>query len=272
MTLNLQTIVGFFALTLLLFSPVSGVYACEKIDPEIMRKLDEKVIVLGEIHGTVEMPEFAGNLFCYFAMNRQPVLLGLEMPEDLQPSINTYLASSGRPADKIALLTESFWKWAGKSGQASTALFQLIEKVRMLKSEGYPALLFVFDSAADHMANRLMPDENWQMGRDFNMAATIAKRQEQYKKYRIIVLTGNLHAKRDRVQGRMAGFLERYAPLVSAKLVSQTDGHSWNCSGKSVETRVCGESVEPAYTANTEAGFDLIIKLKELHASSPAIE
>ena len=53
------------------------------------------IVMLGEIHGTVETPAFVGDLACHGLVRGHRVLLGLEYPASEQADLETYLASDG---------------------------------------------------------------------------------------------------------------------------------------------------------------------------------
>src|SRR6056297_2293528 len=49
------------------------------------------IVMLGEIHGTVEIPAFVGDLACHGLVRGHRVLLGLEYPASEQADLETYL-------------------------------------------------------------------------------------------------------------------------------------------------------------------------------------
>lgn len=241
------------------------------MDDTFLAKINSRVILLGEIHGTVEMPEFAGDLLCHFAQKKQAVMLGLEMSESMQPMLNDYMASGGSAADRSKLLAAPFWTFASKFGMASTAILATIEKARYLKVKGLPVLLFAFDGTNDENTFKITDAENTRFMRDFIMATTIARRAAQYKNHHILVLTGNLHAVKTASEMRMASFIEKFVPVFSAKFVPTKGGQSWSCYGKSHESLTCGVSDVGADDTASAAGYDAVIKLNAIHAAIPAI-
>jgi hypothetical protein len=84
----------------------------EGLDPLIA---PGKTLVLGEIHGTREVPAFVASAVCQ-AVYTGPVVLGLEMPA--QPQFDAYLASDGGPQAQQALLAAPFWTAAFQDGRA----------------------------------------------------------------------------------------------------------------------------------------------------------
>ena len=98
----------------------------------------KRFIIVGENHGTNEIPSLFGDLICA-ALSRGPVVVGLEIQTDQQESLDRYMVSSGDKAARIALLSNKHWR--STDGRASEAMFQLIEQVRRLGNESRNAVL-----------------------------------------------------------------------------------------------------------------------------------
>ena len=104
-----------------------------------------KVVLLGEIHGTQEIPRFAGDTVCGFVKRGQPIILALEIPRNEQPRIDAYVESSGDAAARLALVDADFWRKT-PDGRATVAMAHLIERVRSLKSAGATASIVAMDN------------------------------------------------------------------------------------------------------------------------------
>jgi hypothetical protein len=90
-----------------------------------------RYVVVGELHGTEELPAFFGDLVEEVSA-RRPVSVVLEYPEQWGRDLDRYLASSGDEAARKTLLSTSFWtRW--RDGRSSKAMFALIEKLRILQ-------------------------------------------------------------------------------------------------------------------------------------------
>lgn len=102
--------------------------------PGLSKLLDRpelRYLVIGEMHGTVEMPAFFGELVEQAAAHK-PVSVVLEYPEQMRRDLERYLASSGDEAARKTFLATDFWaKW--RDGRSSRAMFALIEKLRTLQ-------------------------------------------------------------------------------------------------------------------------------------------
>ena len=59
-------------------------------------------------------------------------------------------------------------------------------------------------------------------------------------------------------------------PVFSVKFIAGKVGESWNCTGKTYETRTCGIGKMGRDDSTSASGYDTVIRLPEVHASSPA--
>ena len=85
-----------------------------------------RVVWVGEVHGTSEMPALFADLVCAAATTGRHVVVALERSQDEQPLWNSFLASDGGPTARAALLKGSLWTSTiqdGRSGKA-TSLWQ----------------------------------------------------------------------------------------------------------------------------------------------------
>jgi len=88
-------------------------------------------VVIGDLHGTEELPAFFGQLVEEAAARRE-VTVVLEYPERLRRDLDRYLASPGDESARKTLLATDFWtKW--RDGRSSKAMFGLIERLRTLE-------------------------------------------------------------------------------------------------------------------------------------------
>jgi hypothetical protein len=102
------------------------------------------LVMLGEMHGTREVPLFVAALACQ-AAERGPVAIGLELPEREQPLLDLYLASTDPDAARHTLLTGDVWMRDYQDGRSSEAMLQLLETLRRLKRGGAMLSVFAFD-------------------------------------------------------------------------------------------------------------------------------
>lgn len=136
------------------------------------------MLLLGEIHGTVEVPELVGDLVCAAAARDLPVLLGLEIPEFEQSSLRRFVYGE---INECELTAGRFWTRPFQDGRSSTAMADLLTRARDLRSRGASIEILAFDSWDD-------PNH-----RDRSMAESVLRELRTRKHHVAIILAGNLH-------------------------------------------------------------------------------
>jgi hypothetical protein len=225
-------------------------------------------LVLGEIHGTREVPAFVASAVCQ-AAHGWPVVLGLEMPA--QPQFEAYLESDGGPQAQQALLAAPFWTAAYQDGRENVAALGLIERVRALKKQGRPIELLLFD---------VQPEDVKQ--RDQLMAEKVIAHHAKHPHFTYVLVMGNLHARKKRgspwkPDDGYEWLTSRLKwPVVSLN-AGHDDGTAWICmSGKAEE---CGPKVVAARDslgrravklAPSKDGYDGVFDVGSFTVSPPA--
>src|SRR5262249_36191576 len=103
------------------------------------------VMLLGELHGTREVPRFGALGTCQVASHGTPVSVGLELPvEDLE-RVRRFIASTGTEQDHAQLMESPFWRSPYPDGRSSEAVAQLLEQLRWLHGQGLDVDVFSFD-------------------------------------------------------------------------------------------------------------------------------
>lgn len=97
---------------------------------------NRRLVLLGETHGTREIPEMVRNLVADRATGSGQQLVGVEIDSREQPRIDSYLSSRESDTDRNALLAGDHWQDAMHDGRDSQATLALIERVRMLRVDG----------------------------------------------------------------------------------------------------------------------------------------
>lgn len=141
-------------------------------------------VIMGEAHGTAELPSAFAELVCAYAAAREPLTVGLEFLPAEQAALDTYLSSKGDEAAKAALLASPVWSI--RDGRASQAIFDLIERLRRMKSV-HPDLAVV---AFDHPSER----PGTSAAREKGMAALLLAARQARPAAPVVALTGNGHA------------------------------------------------------------------------------
>lgn len=101
-----------------------------------------RLLIVGELHGTKEIPALLTDLVVAQSANR-PIQLGLEWPLAQQAAVNRYLQSAGTAAD-LAELTKGPY-WSHPDGRMSHAWLALLDKVRELRRQGRHIDVFMME-------------------------------------------------------------------------------------------------------------------------------
>jgi hypothetical protein len=184
-------------------------------------------ILLGELHGTRELPAFVARLVTQLAVDR-PVVLGLEAPRDELPSLDTYLASDGGDRARQAALRDPFWRAPFQDGRRSTAMFDLLEAVRVQRARGARIDVVCFDVS---QSERGSPSD-----REEGMARNLLAARTARPDATFVAFAGNLHTRRIR-HPRFGDYDWMAMRLATAGVAFVTldarnaDGAAWNCMG-----------------------------------------
>lgn len=211
------------ALAVLLPGPARAVEeAPDPLGDLSTRALAHRVILIGELHGSWEVPGIVAGLATNLSADERPLIVGLEIWRNEQAALDRYLASAGTAEDREALLAGPFW--ATRDGRSSEAMLKLIERLRVLGLKASLQLV-AFDVAGDA---DLTGAE-----RDRAMGEYLLARLEQAPDARLLVLAGNFHtriqsgAPWDPAHDFMGHFLRDQDPY--AVEVMGVKGSTWMC-------------------------------------------
>ena len=227
-----------------------------------------RLIVLGELHGTRQLPALTAALVAHHAA-QGPVTLALEVPQTEQPAIEGYLASDGGSAAWQALASTPFWQVHDDQhdGRRSVQMRQLIESLRALRLQGATVDVLAYDVAKEQADAH---DHHW---RDARMAANLRAAATQ-RSGMLLVLTGNVHAMR--VRPSWAPPEMQLAPMTSQLLdlqpyavnVTGASGQFWGCpqpaACRAIEARSWQGGEDLRIDRDPERAYDLWLRLPEL--------
>jgi hypothetical protein len=200
---------------------------------EVVSDKNIRWIVLGEMHGTNEMPEIFADAACLTA-EVSPTVVALELPEIDQPRIDAYLESDGGPTAKKAFLEAHIWNSRAKDGRSSEAVFRLFEQLHRWYKVGKVRAVIAFQPVR-------LKEPSTSAEYERAMADLIEKNTP--KGFRALVLVGNVHARRTKVDFgpepylAMAGHLPSRNTL-SLDISSNGVSSAWACRGPGQ----CGET------------------------------
>ena len=201
----------------------------------------ERVIVVGEMHGTAEVPAAFAQMVCA-ASERGPVVVALEMGEAMQPVLDRLIiASDATQASAILAGSPMTNPRINDDGRSSEAMFDMLESVRQLKASGRDIGFHVFQPTSRSTPPRL--GQSWS---ELAMAQNIAQAVYDRPEARIMVLVGGFHARKTIYPRWIEIGLPAAAHLPASETltikVAQQGGTHWGCS-----TENCG--VQPSMTS-----------------------
>lgn len=198
---------------------------CTKVDgaDALWAKAETRWIIVGELHGTNEMPDAFTNLVCLAARARGAVTIAIEYPADLQPVLDTWLESDGGEAARTALLAGPFWHSPQQDGRTSTAFVRMLGRLRVMHKAGLVKSVRAFDVPSDGSDER---------DRNAAMADRLTKISDGAPGL-TLVYVGDYHAiihemPSPRGPIRPAAFLLPADKRISVDIVG-SGGTAWNC-------------------------------------------
>ncbi|MFY1831647.1 hypothetical protein ACN47A_37380 [Myxococcus fulvus] len=183
------------------------------------------VMMLGELHGTQEVPRFVAQTSCQVTVAGTPVTVGLEIPLENQGRVDAFLDSKGEEGDWLKLMEAPFWRSPYPDGRGSEAMANMLEQLRQLRSQGLDVDVVVFDH----------PKANGQQREDA-MAATLIHQVESAPKRFYVVLSGNIHSRTkkglpwNKDHRPMGLLLKEELDEVVALDMAYDSGTAWICS------------------------------------------
>ena len=251
-----------------------------EIDDDI---LTSQLLLIGERHGTNEIPALFEGLVCDLLRRGKNVWVGIEIPAREQQKINLYLNSPGR-AEDIKNLTSGVFFWRGQDGRGTSSMLALLEKIRVLQTPTRKIPVI----AIERLVNS---DESIPRRRDKGMAEMVREGSVQFAQSTGVVLVGNIHAKRGRGAElssylSMGYFLADLNPI--SAIVFHEQGTAWNMVANKVGIFEMDNTI-PLYIENpaqyvhkmkkftsikgvgANPDYDAFIITKKISAATPVI-
>jgi hypothetical protein len=157
-------------------------------DAIVAHAANHRLVLLGEFHGTREIPLLVGDLVAHYAA-AGPVQLALEIPRTEQAALDDAIHAATPDAARRLLLARDWWHARDDrhDGRRSLDMLDLVERVRRLRAVGRAVTLLAYDVPVD-----LSRDDADR--RDREMAARIRADYLAHPATRVLVLSGNVHA------------------------------------------------------------------------------
>lgn len=214
------------------------------------------------------MPALVGAILAVQVASGTPVTLALEIPDNHQGALDAWLAGDGGEAAGRLLARHPFWSF--EDGRSSAAMLELLDQVRRWRRDGADIRLLAFD----------VPDPSFAGARrERHMAGRIGEALAAPGAPPMLVLTGNLHARRaignpfDPGLEPMAWHL-RELPLLTLNLRAN-GGSAWICAPQCGVRDLAGPGRAAAtglrlFGQPSDLGYDGEVVLARFTASPPA--
>jgi hypothetical protein len=187
--------------------------------------------VFGEVHGTRESPAFVGTIACALGRKGERLLVAIEHEATGDAALQ---AAWSLPHVRFAAALRRKG-WAGRQdGVASEAMFAMLVRLHALKSRGERIDVVAFSGIRDQAQGARFKDLPGQGPHEAAQAENIRVAAEGRPYDHVLVLVGNLHARKRPVEGRGVVYepmAMRLAPAAAITSLNMTyaAGTMWNC-------------------------------------------
>lgn len=146
-----------------------------------------RIIMIGESHGTREMPATFERLVCAALQRGENVSVGLEMPSNQREPLADYMASDGSATARKSFLASTFWaaQFQFQDGRRSGAYFDMVESLRAMRRRGLALTVFVLEDENGAAAHP--------QARDKIMAANVRRQHQSNPDGLVMTFSGNIH-------------------------------------------------------------------------------
>ncbi|MAN73430.1 MAG: hypothetical protein CME84_05000 [Henriciella sp.] len=194
--------------------------SCESLPNtgDLLREQNQTFLIFGEIHGSREAPKAFGETVCE-AARTGPVVVGIERPSQLSGVMQNFVDSDGSDDARFTLLRGFFdgTDW----GLSSQAFLDLFIRLQQLTAQGADIRMVGFTSATTVGSGSQTPYER-------RLAAELLRASARNPDARILVLVGNLHARKETYPelGSRPAFDPMVMPLPQDEVLSFNIAHS----------------------------------------------
>ncbi|RKG60676.1 hypothetical protein D7X30_07040 [Corallococcus sp. AB011P] len=236
------------------------------------------VMLLGELHGTQEVPRFIAQAVCQLVTSGMPVTVGLELPVENEDRITAFLQSQGGDVDWLKLMEAPFWRSPYPDGRGSEAVANMLEQLRHLRAQGLDVAVFVYDH----------PKLSGQQREDALTKTVLAQVKAKPERFHLVV-SGNIHPRTekglpwDKQYKPMGHLLKAQLEDVTALDMAYDSGTAWICAANQQSSKLdCGVKeakgkdngdrffMHTWSSANAE-GYHGVFYVGHVTASEPAI-
>lgn len=232
----------------------------------------QRVIVVGEAHGTVEAPTAFLGLVCE-AAQRGPVTVGLEMSEADGPLLNNFMASPDEATALRVLQYGDFGHARRDDGRHSGAMMNMMVGFWRLRAAGHDITLHPF---LPLMSRIQLRDQAW---RELEMGYAMSRALVVRPEARLLILVGDLHAGKTPIARLPDVGLPAAGHLPTTDTLTlhfaQQGGERWGCGqdgcGQQTMTEVYDADARGIILTPTKEGaYDGVLAVGPVTASPPA--
>ncbi|HEX8307527.1 MAG TPA: hypothetical protein VF645_03820 [Allosphingosinicella sp.] len=193
-----------------------------------------RFVIFGESHGTRESPAFVAATACGLAAKGERVLVAVEHNANHNDILQTAWALP--PAQFATALRWTGWE-GRKDGVGSQAMFELLVRLHQLKARGRRIDIVAFNGARDDSQRERFKDLPGQGPHEAAQAENIRRAAEAGRYDHVLVLVGNLHARKQPVTRSGVSFEPMAMRLAPAEAITSLNmagaaGTQWNCKLK----------------------------------------
>ena len=232
----------------------------------------QRVIVVGEVHGTVEAPAAFLSLVCE-AAQQGPVTVGLEMSEADRPLLDQFMGAPDEATAVRVLQYGDFGHAKRDDGRHSRAMMDMMLGFWRLRAAGRDITLHPF---LPLMSRIQLQDQAW---RELEMGYAMSRALVSRPEARLLILVGDLHARKTPIARLPDVGLPAAGHLHAADTLTlhfaQQGGERWGCGqdGCGQQTMVGvydGEVRGIILTPINEGAYDGLLAVGPVTASPPA--
>jgi len=158
-----------------------------------------RYVIFGELHGSAQSPAMVGQTACALSSKRDRLLVALELGDNAGLQRAWALPHAEFAQQLPVIMTE--WKTRA-DGVTSQAVFDMIVQLHALKDEGRLIDLVGFNGAPDADQQRRFADLKGPAVHEAVQADNIRRAAETNRYRHVLVLVGNVHARKRMVTSR----------------------------------------------------------------------
>lgn len=149
----------------------------------LVKRPEIEFVLVGEYHGTNEMPAVARDIACAATVVGRPLVFGVELTPVDQPALDAFMRSNGSPSARATLLASP--GWCEKGGRTTAAIVEMLETLRRLGKRNRLSVV-AFDAAPTPRGTSA--------AREAAMAKVLKKTAAKQPGSLVVALTGAGHA------------------------------------------------------------------------------